>query len=78
VVSRYQQIANFSMVRVSNGASLHRETFMGTSVMPGSAVLNKQSYISLLLQDTRSGARLCLMAADELSRKCHYSLSLRP
>lgn len=76
VVSSYEKTTNFSLLRSSNGYVSYRETFMNTKVIVASGFISKLSCIALLLQDNKDGARLCLIAADELSRKFYYSLNL--
>ena len=49
---------------------------MKSKVLLNSVTLSKQSYMTILVQDKKNEARLCLIAADEIARKNYYSIPL--
>lgn len=76
VVSINQHLTTFCLLRIANAEPIFKETFLYTHVLMSSTTLSKQNYICLLLFDKREETRLCLLAADELSRRLYFTLSL--
>lgn len=76
VVSVNEHLTTFSLLRTANAEPIFKETFLYTRVLLSSTTLSKQNYITLLLFDKRGETRLCLLAADELSRRLYFTLSL--